>query len=304
MRRALSLRLQELLKFYGREVVAPLIDAATAGGTTNPQIMRLLGIRRKSVALLDPGPLAFWRANGNLVKREYEQWATWLRTTPLSAPPILSSAGASSEVAHLFNEILYGVGLNDESLWTAITGDAHNRRALCEVFLEDVGHSVCPYCDIDTVRGAYYFDHFVPRSLSPYLAVAPENLYLACGTCNSPQLGKGNRITFPAARPDTNDSGSRLFFSFCAGAIEVEAPRAPAEANVFSTLQLRRRYAGAVVYRDVMTKAQRVYESALRTATPFSLSDLLTYHQRDYMPDPLYFATRAALADTYWGDVE
>ncbi len=89
------------------------------------------------------------------------------------------SMAAMRQVQMLFNDVFYGYGLNSREIWEIVCGQSYTRKTLCEQFLNDIGHSACCYCDIDTVRSQYYFDHFVPRKKAPYLSVDPLNLYVS-----------------------------------------------------------------------------------------------------------------------------
>jgi hypothetical protein len=99
-------------------------------------------------------------------------------------------------------------------------------------------------------------------------------------------------------RPDVSAWGSTVRFNFREQCIEAMRPKASHNANAFSLLNLRKRYSSSVVYRDVMLRTQRILESARRADTSSSTNEILSYHRTEYATEPLYFATRAALAGT------
>ncbi len=241
----------------------------------------------------------FWSKNGRKVIAEYVRCRTWIDCPSLKDPPPSTKFLRHPQVRFLFNDVFYGAGLSSKKLWQSIQMPPYNRRALCELFLRGLRHSVCPYCDIDTIRGGYYFDHFVPRVQNPYLAVDPRNLYVVCSACNSPQLGKGKVFLSPISLPCREGIGNQVTFAFSSCAIFLDPGKKPRVRNFLSLLKLPTRYKSSAVFRDVIACCSRVFESYTRSRIKASRSRLLEYHRSNYSEEPLYFASRAALSTRY-----
>ncbi len=311
MRPARATTFRSLLRCFSDKVVEPILTTI-ANGTVSvasayPEVLAatalLLDSKVKGGTVRSKLDLPFWGENGMQILDEYWAWRSWIRTTPLNAPLPASSYARSAQVRFLFGDIFYGIGLNSPDIWCIIYGELLTRRDLCERFTTEIGHSACCYCDIDTVRDAYYFEHFVPQVQAPYLCVDPFNLYVSCGACNSPQVGKGATIRLPIHVPAQKSIGEYVQFSLTRQCIEVSADANSPADNHIELLKLKTRYARPVVFADVVKRSSRVYETLLRSQCEFSLADLLDYHFNEYAEEPLLHACRAALKDTYAGDV-
>jgi uncharacterized protein (TIGR02646 family) len=204
----------------------------------------------------------------------YKIWCNWFQKAgPLKSPMDLGYY-SSFDAAFIMCEILYRRMLADPKIWE-IAGRSYTRKSLTQMFIDDLGHSVCCYCDINTNSSAEWFEHFLPKSLFPFLAVHPQNLYVCCSACNLPQTGKGQAAKFPTHRPDERQMADDIKFDFKSGS--VVAINCGSD-NFFSSLKLAKRYSKHDVFRDVES-SYRLMESWIRLGST-DPSDLVLSTER------------------------
>lgn len=301
MRLARAPRFSGLLEAFTSEIVLPSLSAlatGTASSTDNLAVRRLMGLKQGEGAntILSQLDQDLWMATGNAVIREYNQWQGWLAVSPLSVP-LPAARALAPNVKYFFNDCLYGVGFGDGELWTLACGEPYSKQDLCNLFVEELGHSSCPYCDLDTILGTYSLEHFVPKSRAPYLAASARNLYVACNACNSPQLGKGSTIRYPISLPRDEELGEQIDFIVSDAGLQLQAPSNPVYASRVGLLKLEARYGQANVFRDASRRALLVYESVLRGRQDVQLDEFDDYHRAFYRTERLYYASRAVLRD-------
>jgi hypothetical protein len=300
---------------FNREVVNPVLHALIETGTlvlpdsdkSVPEAVRTFieGPLSKAVQIVPE----FWREHGCVVAADHKCLLARIgdATTFFDANLVsVSQWSSADQVKMLFLKGFYGVGFSTPDLWAYLIGEPATKAQLCDLFLENSECIVCPYCDCDTASTQYYFEHFVPKSKVPLLAVHPYNLFVACNACNSPQVGKGERLFLPLAFPGFPELARGMDFKLGSTGIKVSARDDPFFDPVrkyIEMLRLEDRYDKKQVHLLVVSRVARVLESAGRNHSQWGLAEVLTYLNHNYRDEVLNLASRAVLCELYWASL-
>lgn len=300
---------------FNREVVNPVLHSLIKTGTLVPP-----GSDKsvpEAVRTFAAGPLSkavtivpeFWLEHGCVVADDHRRLlaqigdaTTYLDTNSIS----VSKWSSADQVKILFSKGFYGAGFSAPDLWAYLIGEPATKAQLCDLFVDNSKCIVCPYCDCDTASTQYYFEHFIPKSKVPLLAVHPCNLFVACNACNSPQAGKGERLFLPLAFPGFPGLARGIDFTLGSAGIKVSVRDDPDYVPVrryIEMLRLEARYDKKQIHRSVVSRVVRVLESAQRSNLQWGLAEALSYLDLNYKDEVLILASRAVLRELYWANL-
>lgn len=306
MRQATPANFRSLFSAFSSSVVIPFLEGLALGAIqrTSGCLQLLLDAKpdrsRKVADQLDYG---YWKGSAQAVLARYLQLDAAMKADGdlIEQRFTMDSALNTPQVRFLFCDVFYSFGIGCEDVWLAILGESLTKRDLCNAFVAETGFSACCYCDTNTVRAPHYFEHFLPKSKYPLLAVHGHNLFVACEGCNSPQMGKGQVMRWPNVSPGKCSIGDRCRFSIGSAGIDIR-PKDPSDSsteNYIEFLRLRSRYATQSVWQGVAGRTIRVFETFSRLRGQFGLPELLNYHHDMYYDEALLLACRQALIEAY-----
>jgi 5-methylcytosine-specific restriction endonuclease McrA len=101
-------------------------------------------------------------------------------------------------IKHIFSKITYALLFDPEAL-KEIGIYNFTRDVYLTNIIKLCGQYVCPYCDASTlILECAHVEHFLSRNSYPLLATNPENLLVACETCNRNKMsGLPNNYNSP-----------------------------------------------------------------------------------------------------------
>jgi hypothetical protein len=164
-------------------------------------------------------------------------------------------AGESWEALRALTEAFYEIGLEEglpfDEAGNPVASGGLTRKGLVKQFKDTVSSQTCIFCD--GPLGSPEVDHWLAKKVFPCLAVAPDNLVLACHACNSREH-KGEKPTWTvgAAAPFADwfhpfylPIGDRAAPLYRDGKVELTAAtpaHAPHVANLEGLLHLSERW--------------------------------------------------------------
>ena len=283
---------------YAHATGAAVIAAA---GTNHPALLRAFEIRYEGVALSD---FCQKRAglDGAALAAEHQCYLD--QNSSLRAGNLPPPSPVDSCASQIFSKYLYEKAFADERIWNHLQPSAFSRSIFHSNFREDNPHvPACPYCDLDTVNATANssVEHFLPRSVFPYLAMNALNLMPSCTACNTSWQGKGKKYMAGVASPMQSDVGSAVCFGFDATkevvSVVADVSNAPVQIYI-DLIGLAPRYATNRVYADVSTAGEALFDalspSCVSEATAISyverirrgapLTKALTAYVREFLP--------------------
>ena len=165
------------------------------------------------------------------------------------------------QLTKLFKDYFYSLFFGVDWIWRDLVGEVYTRKMFKENFKKENKLSVCSYCDIDTIsndRNAW-IEHFLPKSIFPYLSCNPMNLIPSCTSCNVSGSGKGVMYKNPIANQYNMQIGEKIDFELVGQTIKINDNANVSVENYIELLNLRTRYSDELISQDVLTTLKISY---------------------------------------------
>lgn len=128
-------------------------------------------------------------------------------------PPRLLSDKTRTEIKGAF-DYFYGTLLDNQLFWDTYNPGG-NYKTRNEIREEQGRGRVCPYCDQTYINTPITsnMDHFLPKSVFPFLSIYWQNIIVSCTGCNN-HLVKADNWFIPILHPYFDPIEDVLYFSF------------------------------------------------------------------------------------------
>lgn len=212
------------------------------------------------------------------------------------------------EFKELFIDFFYEKFFDYPKIWTLIDPVKYktiqlSRKMFVENFKKENDIEVCPYCDMDTTYNLTNneIEHFMPKSIFPFLSMNANNLIPSCQSCNKKVDGKGTNMYNPIYSPLNLQMGDNIKFdnNFIMKRILISADNINI-MNYIKLLQLDKRYSSTRIYNLVEIKAEAIFDTIYdldeMSKTGLSELDIINYIEkkctRYAKKEPLSFALK------------
>lgn len=165
----------------------------------------------------------------------------------------------------VFVDFFYEKFMTDSTIWSLINPSFknYNRTEFHRNFCIENDLTVCPYCDIDTLKniGNREIEHFAPKSDYPFVSMHPYNLISSCSSCNKYE-GKKTAYYIPIKSPFTVQYGDLVDFEIDDINETVSLPLTGLDYidNYIKLLNLNERYQNKNVYNDLEGRAASLFQ--------------------------------------------
>lgn len=198
----------------------------------------------------------------------------------------------------IFVDFYYEKFFVDKKIWMLIDPvySDFNRIEFHKNFCVENKLTVCPYCDIDTLKniGNREIEHYVPKSDYPFISMHPFNLISSCSSCNKYE-GKKTAYYTPIESPFTVQYGDLVRFEIDDTKEEVSISVVGIDYidNYIKLLNLNERYKNKNVYDDLDGRAESLFQIYLEKERDGNIVDEVIFDKYlNARREPLTFALK------------
>lgn len=312
-----------ILRMFAANVIEPIFDMLVEGaGTNQPNLrttIRYVSLDTERRTLIDRilntkhESVVFGALCNDICSSQSRSTLTFLRNVyyqqneeVLRGNYNLTPVAVLPQLKTIFNKFYYDRFFADNEVWNAIMGSSFSRDDFHNNIKAENGNlPACPYCDLDSINssGSAIIEHFLPKSIFPFLAMNPQNMLSACYACNG-SWGKATNVALPITAPLVEQIGDLVEFKFDAATSSIALSSTRKDvSNYLGLTKLESRYNTPRTFRFIRDRASSSFASYQRMHGEWTLVDLLKYARMSGAGGPLNFAVRAQLRGFYEADV-